>query len=162
MGKTDEAIADYRRALELDPFQSESRDALVKLDQEVPPEPGQPLAPPVADWVIKEPSPGRYIASSAKYPKVRAELEMFGAGKPKILEWSLRKDSLSGIGLLRYYAGDLGGGADQDLVYTAIVDLWSNKVVTIEPYSWGSNEAKWDWQAYSVVVTDPDGTANEI
>ncbi len=37
MGKTDEAIADYRRALELDPFQSESRDALVKLDQEVPP-----------------------------------------------------------------------------------------------------------------------------
>ena len=92
MGKTDEAIADYRRALELDPFQSESRDALVKLDQEVPPEQGQPLAPPVADWVIKEPSPGRYIASSSKYPKVRAELEMFGAGKPKILEWSLRKD----------------------------------------------------------------------
>ncbi len=81
---------------------------------------------------------------------------------PRILDWSLRKDSLSGIGLLRYYAGGLGGGADQDLVYTAIVDLWSNKVVTIEPYSWGSNEAKWDWQAYSVVVTDPDGTANEI
>jgi tetratricopeptide (TPR) repeat protein len=162
MGKTDEAIADYRRSLELDPFQSESRDALVKLDQEVPQEPGQPLAPPVEDWVIKEPSPGRYVATSSKYPKVRAELEMFGAGKPKILEWSLKKDSLSGIGLLRYYAGSLGDGAGQDLVYTAIVDLWSNKVVTIEPYSWGSNEAKWDWQAYSVVVTDLDGTANEI
>ena len=162
MGRTDEAIADYRRALELDPFQSESRDALVKLDQEVPAEQGQPLAPPVSDWVIKEPSPGRYVASNPKYPKLRAELEMFGAGKPKILEWSLMKDSLSGIGLLRYYAGDLGDGADQDLVYTAIVDLWSNKVVSIEPYSWGANQAKWDWQAYSVVVTDPDGTANEI
>jgi tetratricopeptide (TPR) repeat protein len=162
MGKTDEAIADYRRSLELDPFQSESRDALVKLDQEVPPEPGQPLALPVEDWVIKEPSPGRFVASNSKYPKLRAELEMFGAGKPKILDWSLRKDSLSGIGLLRYYAGSIGDGVDQDLAYTAIVDLWSNKVVTIEPYSWGSNQAKWDWQAYSVVVTDPDGTPDEI
>jgi tetratricopeptide (TPR) repeat protein len=162
MGRTDEAIADYRRALELDPFQAESRDALVKLDQEVPAEPGQPLAAPVSDWVIKEPSPGRYIASNPKYPKLRAELEMFGAGTPKILEWSLMKDSLSGIGLLRYYAGDLGDGANQDLVYTAIVDLWSNKIVSIEPYSWGANQAKWDWQALAVVVTDPDGTANEI
>lgn len=162
MGRTDEAIADYRRALELDPFQSESLDALVKLDQEVPAEQGLPLGPAVSDWLIKEPTPGRYIASNPKYPKLRAELEMFGSGKPNILEWSLMKDALAGIGLLRYYAGDLGEGAEQDLVYTAIVDLWANKVVSIEPYSWGENSAKWNWQAFSVVVTDPDGRANEI
>jgi hypothetical protein len=53
-------------------------------------------------------------------------------------------------------------GAAQDLVYTAIVDLWSNKVVAIEPDSWGDNEAKWAWQSLAVVVTDPDGNANEI
>ena len=32
----------------------------------------------------------------------------------------------------------------------------------IEPYSWGTNTAEWDWQAYSVVVTDPDGNTNEL
>ena len=158
----DGAIADYRLALAKDPFQAESREALEKLDQEVPPEPGAPLAEPVEGWVIKEPSPGRYVASNPKYKNLRAELEMFGSGQPKILEWSLMKDALAGIGLLRYYAGDLGEGASQDLVYTAIVDLYANKVVAIEPYSWGATPAQWNWQAVSVVVTDPDGNANEI
>ena len=161
-GKTTEAIADYQAALAKDPFQSESRDALEKLGQDVPDEQGLPLAPPVSDWVVTEPSPGRYVATNPKYKKLRAELEMFGSGKPKIIEWTQMKDALAGIGLLRYYAGDLAEGANQELVYTAIIDLWANKVVTIEPYSWGTNAAKWDWQAYSVVVTDPDGTPNEI
>ena len=102
--------------------------------------------------------PGRYVATNPKYKKLRAELEMFGSGKPKIIEWTQMKDALAGIGLLRYYAGDLAEGANQELVYTAIIDLWANKVVTIEPYGWGTNAAKWDWQAYSVVITDPDGT----
>jgi tetratricopeptide (TPR) repeat protein len=161
-GKTTEAIADYQAALAKDPFQGESRDALEKLGQDVPAEQGLPLAPPVSDWVVTEPSPGRYVATNPKYKKLRAELEMFGSGKPRIIEWSQMKDALAGIGLLRYYAGDLAEGANQELVYTAIIDLWANKVVTIEPYSWGTNAAKWDWQAYSVVVTDPDGTPNEI
>jgi hypothetical protein len=128
----------------------------------VPTEQGLPLGPPVSDWVIKEPTPGRYIATNPKYQSLRAELEMFGSGKPKLLEWSLMKDALSGIGLLRYYAGDLGEGADQGLVYVAIVDLYSNKVISIEPYSWGPTAAQWNWQAVSVVVTDPEGNANEI
>jgi tetratricopeptide (TPR) repeat protein len=162
MGQTDEAIADYRRALEKDPFQSESREAMANLDQEVPAEQGLPLGPPVSDWVIKEPSPDRFIASNPKYPKLRTELEMFGAGKPKIIEWNLMKDALAGIGLLRYDAGDLSEGGGQDLVYTAIVDLYANKVVAIEPYSWGASAAQWNWQAVAVVVTDPDGNANEI
>jgi hypothetical protein len=34
--------------------------------------------------------------------------------------------------------------------------------VSIEPSSWGSAAAQWNWQAVSVVVTDPDGNANEI
>ena len=162
LGRADEAIADYRHALAQDPFQTESRDALQRLGQDVPPEQGEPLEAPVDDWVIKEPQPGRYIASNPKYPKLRADLEMFGAGKPKILEWSLMKDALSGIGLLRYYAGDLGEGQDQSLVYVAIVDLWANKVISIEPYSWGSTPAEWTWAEVSVVVKDPEGNANEI
>jgi hypothetical protein len=85
---------------------------------------------------------------------------MFGGGKPKILGWKLMRGALSGIGLLKYYAGDLGG--DGDLVYSAIVDTRANKVVSIEPERWGDKPAKWNWQAVSVVVTDPDGHANEI
>ena len=57
------------------------------------------------------------------------------------------KDTSAGIGLLRYAAGGLGEGTDQELVYTAVIDLYANKVISIEPYSWGTNTAKWDWQA---------------
>jgi len=61
---------------------------------------------------------------------------------------------------LKYYAGSLG--KDGDLVYAAIIDTRANKVVSIEPEKWGDKPAQWNWQAVSVVVTDPDGNANEI
>jgi len=162
LDRQDEAIADYRGALAKDPFQTESRDALQRLKQEVPAEPGRVLGEEVAGWVINEPQPGRYIASNPKYPNIRAELEMFGTGQPKILEWKLLKDALSGIGLLKYYAGDFHDGEESSLEYVAIVDTRANKVVSIEPQKWGPNSAQWNWQAVSVVVTDPDGNANEI
>jgi tetratricopeptide (TPR) repeat protein len=160
--RPDDAITDYRTALAHDPFQTECREALERLNQEVPPEEGRTLGEPVAGWVIQEAQPGRYVASNPKYPALRAELEMFGSGQPKILEWKLLKDALSGIGLLKYYAGDLGDGEDSSAEYVAIIDTRANKVVSIEPHSWGSATAQWNWQAVSVVVTDPDGNANEI
>ena len=158
--RVEDAIVDYRNALARDPFQAESRQALVRLEQEVPMETGQPLGEAVAGWVVTEPSPGRYLGSNPDYRALRAELEMFGAGKPKILEWKLMRGALSGIGLLKYYAGDFGGG--DELEYVAIVDTRANKVVSIEPQRWGSRPAQWNWQAVSVVVTDPDGHANEV
>jgi tetratricopeptide (TPR) repeat protein len=160
--RTDDAINDYRTALSQDPFQTESRDALQRLQQDVPEEAGQPLGPPEDGWVIKEPSPDRYIASNPKYASLRVELEMFGSGRPKILEWKLLKDPLSSIGLLKYYAGDAGEGEDNDFEYVAIVDTRANKVISIEPHSWGPAAAQWNWQTASVVVTDPDGNSNEI
>jgi hypothetical protein len=63
---------------------------------------------------------------------------------------------------LRYYAGDLGDGHGTSLEYVAIVDAYANKVVSIEPHAWGANAAQWNWQSVSVVVTDPDGNANEV
>ncbi len=155
-----DAIYDYQRALAKDPFQTESRDALVRLEQEVPADTSQPLGPEVAGWVVTEPSPGRFMASNPDYRSLRVELEMFGAGRPKILEWELQRGALSGIGLLKYYAGNVG--EDGDLEYVAIVDTSASKVVSIEPQRWGSKPAQWNWQAVSVVVTDPDGHANEI
>lgn len=160
--RTDEGIADYRLALAQDPSQPESREALERLGQEVPAEEKHVLGEPVEGWEILEPQPGRYVASNPKYPALRPELEMFGTGKPKILEWKLLKDALSGIGLLKYYAGDFGQGDETSLEYVAILDTRANKVVSIEPHAWGSTPAQWNWQAVSVVVTDPDGNANEI
>ena len=162
LNRTDEGIADYKQALAQDPLQTESRDALQRLGQEVPPEEGQPLGEEVAGWVIKEPQPGRYVASNEKYPALKAELEMYGAGQPKILEWKLLKDALTGIGLLKYYAGDFGDGQDSSLEYVAIVDTRANKVISVEPHTWGDAPAQWNWQAVSVVVTDPDGNKNEV
>jgi tetratricopeptide (TPR) repeat protein len=160
--RPDDAIIDYRNALARDPFQTESREALQRLAQDVPPSEERVLGEEVAGWVIKEPQPGRYIATNPKYPNLRAELEMFGTGTPKILEWNLLKDALSGIGLLKYYAGDFGDEEEASLEYVAIIDTRANKVVSVEPHSWGSSPAQWNWQAVSVVVTDPDGNANEI
>ncbi|MBM3544416.1 MAG: tetratricopeptide repeat protein [Alphaproteobacteria bacterium] len=160
--RTNEAIADYRQALAQDPFQVESREALVRLEQEVPPVPGVALGEPVDGWVVKELSPGRYMASNAKYPALKAELEMFSGGQPRILEWKLMKEPLSGIGLLRYYAGEFDDGSNASLEYVAIIDTRANKIVSIEPHSWGSEPAKWNWQTASVVVTGPDGISNEI
>jgi tetratricopeptide (TPR) repeat protein len=158
--RVDDAIVDYRKALEKDPFQTESREALARLNQDVPVAVGQPLGPAVAGWVITEPAPGRYVASNPDYASLSADLEMYGSGQPKILEWKLMKGALSGIGLLKYYAGSLGQG--EALEYVAIIDTRANKVVSIEPQSWGSKMAQWNWQAVSVVVTDPDGQSNEI
>ena len=158
--RVDDAIYDYQQALAKDPFQAESRAALQRLDQDVPVATGQPIGEAVAGWVVTEPSPGRYLASNPDYGSLRVELEMFGAGKPKILEWKLMRGALSGIGLLKYYAGNFSGG--DELEYVAIVDTRANKVVSIEPQRWGEKPAQWNWQAVSVVVIDPDGQSNEI
>ena len=53
-------------------------------------------------------------------------------------------------------------GEETSLEYVAIVDTRANKVISIEPHSWGPAAAQWNWQAVSVVVTDPDGNANEV
>ena len=158
--RTGDAIYDYQNALAKDPFQAESREALVRLDQEVPEATGQPLGEAVDGWVVSEPSPGRFIATNPDYRSVRAEIEMFGTGQPKILDWKLLRGALNGIGLLRYYAGTVG--EDGDLEYVAIVDTRANKIVSIEPERWGSQPATWTWEATSVVVTDPDGHSNEV
>lgn len=158
--RVEDAIYDYQKALTKDPFQEESREALTRLEQEVPVAVGEPLGEPVGGWIVAEPSPGQYVATNPDYPKLRAQIEMFGAGKPKILEWKPMSGALSGIGLLKYYAGNLA--EDGDLEYVAIVDTRANSVVSIEPERWGEKPATWTWQAVSVVVTDPDGHSNEV
>ena len=158
--RVDDAIYDYQKALTKDPFQQESREALIRLGQELPVAVGQPLGEPVDGWVVTQPSPGRYIATNPDYRTLRVELEMFGSGQPAIRGWKLLGNALRGIGLLTYHAGTIG--EDGDLEYVAIVDTRANKVVSIEPERWGDKPATWTWQAVSVSITDPDGHTNEV
>ena len=63
------------------------------------------------------------------------------------------KESLSGIGLLRYRAGEKAE-------YVVIVDLSRGQVVSIEPYILGDAKSKWAWTQNAVTVTDPDGLSS--
>ncbi len=158
--RTDDAVYDYQKALSQDPFQEESRAALVRLEAEVPVDVGQPVGPEVSGWVVKERAPGRFVATNPDIRSLSVELEMFGEGKPRLIEWKRLKGALSRIGLLKYYAGSLDG--EGELEYVAIIDTRGKKVVSIEPERWGEKPATWTWQAVSVVVTDPNGHANEV
>lgn len=164
VGRAADALADYGAVYLRNPAQPEARAALAASGEELPelrqaqPE---PLGEPVKGWqVLRE--DGKYFATNTSYPKLRVPLEMYGTGEPRVIDWNLLKYQLRGIGLLEYFAGELTEDGGKPLEYVAIVDLSKRKVVAIEPDAWGEAKAKWDWQQASVVVTDPEGTANEI
>ena len=112
--------------------------------------------------VISLSSEGYYLATNPSYPKLRVRLEMYGPGEPQIVDWTLMKYSLKGIGLLRYRAGRFADDSISSYGYTAIIDLWKGKLAGVEPHSWGDKQARWEWKLASVTVTDPDGVANEV
>ncbi|MEC9369525.1 MAG: tetratricopeptide repeat protein, partial [Pseudomonadota bacterium] len=160
-GRPQEAIADYQAALAADPNSRAARAALKKLGVE-PPVAAENVAigPAVDGWQIRETAPGRFVATNPKFPKVQVRLEMYGEGQPEILGWQVLKYELQGIGLLHYFSGKKDG--DTRTEYVAIVDLWSNRVVAVEPEIWGTTHANWEWRQVSVAVTDPDGITNEV
>jgi len=97
-----------------------------------------------------------------KHPKLEVPLEMYGPGAPRLLEWKSLEGSMRGVGLLRYDAGARADRSDGRSQYVAIIDLLKNKVVAIEPHSWGTDKASWKWTQAAVVVTDPDGIASTV
>jgi hypothetical protein len=78
-------------------------------------------------------------------------------GPPEIVEWTQLKDSLAGIGLLRYRTPAKAGGAYH---YVAILDVSRSQVLGVEPYIAGGAKSKWNWTQTSVTVTDMDGVAS--
>ena len=158
--RNENAIADYQKAVALDPFEEQARETLVRLRAPVPVDTRKPLGEPVGGWVINEKSPGRYVASNPDYRGVTVPMEMFGAGQPKILAWDKLKGAQSGIGLLRYFAGTSQG--DGAFEYVAVVDTRKRVVLSIEPERWGDKAATWEWQTAALSVTDPDGNVSEV
>ncbi len=156
-GKRDEAIADYRRALECDPFLREARDAYRALSGDTPDSVVKPLAPAVDGWEAIRPASGQFTALNEHYPKLPVLLEVAEEGPPEIVEWTPLKDSLAGIGLLRYRTPAKTGRAYE---YVAILDISRAQVLGIEPYIAGDAKSKWAWTQTSVTVTDMDGLSS--
>jgi hypothetical protein len=100
---------------------------------------------------------GQFTALNERYPKVPVPLEMQSEGTAEVLEWTPLKEGLSGIGLLRYRAGEKKGGSYEDV---AIIDLSRGQVVSIEPYISGEVKSKWAWTQTAVTVTDGDGLSS--
>ena len=152
-GKREDAIADYRRAVERDPFSKEARDAYKAASGDTADSIVKPLAPAVDGWEVFHSASGRYTALNERYARTPILLEVQNSGPVEIVEWTPLKESLSGIGLLRYRAGE-------KTEYVVIIDLSRGQVVSIEPYIMGDAKSKWAWTQNAVTVTDPDGLAS--
>jgi tetratricopeptide (TPR) repeat protein len=160
-----EAIASYKKAVELDPFVEGAREALDRLGAEQTTL-HTAIGEPVKGWEIINPVSNRYVATNPEYPEMKVLLEMHGDGQPRILDWTPLSEHLQGFGLLRYAAGRLPNALSDEQVheFVAIIDLRKNHVVSIEPYLIDGTEAKWAWSQTGVVVTDAEGviSAHEL
>jgi tetratricopeptide (TPR) repeat protein len=154
-GQVEAALDDYRKAVQFDPFMDAAREAIKRISGEEAEGLIPRIGEPVSGWSIISPAPGRFVAIHDTMPKIRVVLEMHGEGKPEILEWTPLKDTLAGIGLLRYYAGTDKAGRRYE--HVVILDTQRNQIVSIEPYIWGEQKARWDWTDIALTVTDPEG-----
>ena len=120
----------------------------------------RPVETDLEDWSVVRTQDGDYVATNSQHPKVQLVLEMYGGGEPELLNWQILKGTLRGIGLLHYDAGASPQG--ERLEYIAVLDLWSGKLLAIEPGRWGERQADWTWTAFAVVVIDPLGVPSRV
>ena len=120
----------------------------------------RPVETDLEDWSVVRTQDGDYVATNSQHPKVRLVLEMYGGGEPELLNWQILKGTLRGIGLLHYDAGASPQG--ERLEYIAVLDLWSGKLLAIEPGRWGERQADWTGTAFAVVVIDPLGVPSRV
>lgn len=154
-GQMEAALDDYRKAVEYDPFLQAAKDAIKRITGGFGEAVVEKIGNPSSGWEIISPAPNRFVALHEKMPKIKVVLEMHGDGQPELLEWTPLKDTLAGIGLLRYYAGTDKAGKRYE--YVVILDTSRNQIVSIEPYIWGEQKARWDWTETALTVTDPEG-----
>lgn len=163
LGKNQDAVASYRRALERVPGLADAAEGLERLggdagvtdDAEVP---GSALQ----RWRVLVRN-GRYFAVSDELPKLRVPLEMLGAGQPRLIEWALQPPPHKGIGLLTYAAGTLAGKAGEEAFeQIAIVDTLERKVIGIQPHRQGDKLSTWTWDEGKVTIASVDGVTDEF
>ncbi len=91
-------------------------------------------------------TPNGYVARHLEHTAIKLTLEMYGSGEPELLHWQRLKGSLRAIGLLHYYAGASPKG--ERLEYVALINVYSGKLIAIEPCRWGDQLASWSLERH--------------
>jgi hypothetical protein len=143
----DSASATYRIALNCD-SKSEPLAQIVSADEDGE----RGLAPD--NWQVERTRGGAYIATHPEHRDLRLRLELYGSGEPELLHWQ-KLDQPLDIGLLHYFAGASPEG--ERLEYVAVIDTGRDRLLAIEPVSWGTQQAKWTWSDTDLLVVDPQG-----
>lgn len=152
----------YLEALKREKRQANAISGLKKLgfDLEEEIESVASIGADVNGWSIQQTSKQKYVATNPLYKKYKIKLDMYGPNKPKLLEWTVLSGNYKGYGLLRYDAGNKN--VKLPIEHVVILNLRKQKIVTIEPYRWGTKIAKWTWAPNDLIVKDPDGIENKI
>jgi tetratricopeptide (TPR) repeat protein len=156
------AVADLEKALSLDPRLKEARLALQRLGV-LKADSGEEVADAgVESWRVF--TRGRqYVATSDKHPRLKVDIEMLGKGQPRLLEWEVKTAPFAGIGVLRFFAGEVDGPrGPEEIEQVAILDLQANSVVAVEMHRRGSKLAKMTWEGGKLIMASADGTVEEL
>jgi hypothetical protein len=156
-GKIHAAAAAYRTVLNC---ASKSDDDAEPLAQIASAERDDPLGLSAGDWRVERTHEGAYFATHPEHPDLHLRLEMYGSGEPELLHWQELDEPLGGIGLLHYRAGASPEGGQ--LEYVAVIDTGGDRLLAIEPASWGKKQAKWTWSETDLVVVDPQGVPSRV
>ncbi len=164
MGKSDEAIEHFRKAVELRPGFKRAVEALKRLgvtdtfqtDTLVE-------GAGINDWRVVRRA-GRYYAVYERYNRIRVPLEMMGTGKPRLISWQMQRPPFRKIGVLKFYAGSIKeNGVRKRFDQAAIIDLREAKIVAIEPDRMGDKKSVWTWNSNgSVTIASIDGVTDEF
>jgi tetratricopeptide (TPR) repeat protein len=156
------AVADLEKALSLDPELKPARLALQKLGV-LKADTGEEVADAGVDsWRVF--THGRqYVATSDKFPRLKIDIEMLGKGTPRLLEWEVKTAPFAGIGVLRFFAGEVQSPkGPEEIEQVAIVDLQASSVVAVEVHRRGGKLAKMTWEGGKLIVASADGTVDEL
>ncbi len=161
--RNEDAIADFRRALEAKPALKLAADGLQRLGADVGDEEDREIPGHGIDgWEVVARG-DQYFAVNKKLRRLRVPLEMAGDGQPRLLEWDQKRGNLRGIATLRFAAGAVPGPVGpEEFEQVAILDLNNNSVVAIEPHRQGKKVASWQWQDDRVIVASVDGATDEF
>lgn len=162
-GRTELAIADYKKAVALQPRLKPAADGLQRLGADAASTEDREVAGAGVDkWRVVQQGT-HYYAVSDQYRRLRVPLEMAGEGQPRLLEWEVKQPPLRGIATLRFAAGAVPGAmGPEEVEQVAILDLDNSAVVGIEPHREGKKVASWTWQDDRVVVASVDGATDEF
>lgn len=164
MGRSEAAIVDFKRAADIAPDDAETWAGLKRLTGAAPPGPKPVKGTEFDEWRIYKDAAGRYLAISEKFPQLPVPLETYGKPPPRLLDWQILKTPFKGIGLLRYSAGAIEGTTGSEpYEQVAVIDLYRNVVVSLEPYRQGQKLASWSWlESGQLTVLAPDGATTTL